>query len=176
MPEPEAPSRRAPIDLLDPTWLFLIAGLAILGAAVLVPALDDLAEAEFQRDRALAVERQRLRRLERYAEYRDALRREDPTLYVSLAASQLNQIPEGRTLILEPPDPASASASIFADLEPPPLRLAERRRAGSLLERWTTDDRRQSWLLGAGGVLLLVGLLPRTRAAGPGGQGPSVPA
>ena len=48
-----------PIDKFDPGWLFLVGGLVLLGFTVVIPAQTDLAEAQWQRDRALAIEAQR---------------------------------------------------------------------------------------------------------------------
>lgn len=160
-PQPQPPLPPAPFD---PGWLYLLAGIALLAATVLIPAFDELAEVRWQRDRALALERHRLERLQRHTDYLEALDRQEPSLVLALAASQLNQIPEGRTLILEPPDNASASASVFAGLEPPsPPALPERVEVDSALKRLATDNQTRPWLLAAGGVCLLVGLLPRAR-------------
>jgi hypothetical protein len=161
-----ARAERPPIAYFDPGWLFLATGILILGATLLIPAADELADVQVQRDRALTLERHRVARLERYQEYLSALEREEPALYQALAQSQLNQIPEGRQLVLERPAPlvgtAASSASVFAGLEPPPAKLPERRQVGSLLERWTTSDRLRPWLLAGGAVCLLIGLLPRS--------------
>lgn len=164
---PEAGTPRAPIAYLDPGWLFLAAGLLIIAATVLLPAFEDLNEVRWQRDRAIVAYRHREARNDRYLEYLQALQREEPSLVLALAATQLNQIPEGRTLILEPPDPATASASVFADLEPPDPVMPERVRAGSMLERLTSGERTRPWLIAAGALCLLLGLLPRARAYDP---------
>jgi hypothetical protein len=162
-------SERAPISYLDPGWLYLLAGIALLAATVLIPAMDELAEARAQRDRALALEQHRVLRLGRYRDYLEALDRQEPSLVMALAASQLKQIPQGRSLILEPPDVfaggGSASASVFAGLEPPALTLPERQKVDSILARWTTDDRSRTWLIAGGAVCLLMGLLPRSQMA-----------
>jgi hypothetical protein len=161
-----APSReRPPIALFDPGWLYLAAGIALIAATVLIPAMDDLAEVRLQRDRALALEEHRAERLKRYEDYLGALEREEPSLVMALAASQLNQIPSDRTLILESPEsvPPPASASVFTGLEPPPLALPERKPVDSLLQRWVTGERSRTWLLAAGAVCLLLGLLPKSR-------------
>ncbi|MBL9032922.1 MAG: hypothetical protein JNM80_14595 [Phycisphaerae bacterium] len=163
MSEREAQCRsRAPIAYLDPGWLYLLAGLALLGATVLIPALEELAQVRHERDRALALERHRLARLERYEGYAEAVRREDPSLVIALAAAQLNQIPDNRTLVIEPLDQARG-ATVFAGLEPPPLVLPDRPRVDSILQRWTTSDSARPWLIAAGAVCLLVGLLPPSR-------------
>lgn len=153
----------APLATIDPGWLFLIAGLALLAATMLIPAFDDLDEVRWQRDRALAVEHHRIDRLDRHGEYLGALHREEPALLISLAASQLNQIPRGKTPVLEASVDAASSASVFDALEPAPVLLPERRRVGSLLEWLATGERTRPWLLGAAGMCLFIGVLPRTR-------------
>lgn len=150
-----------PVVLFDPGWLFLIAGLAILAATVLIPAQDDLAEARWLRDRALAVEGHRQERLDRYAEYLRSLDDADQSLIQSLAASQLNQIPADRMPLEGATDTARSSASVFPALEPEPLKLEDRRTVGSLLERWTTNDRARIWLIAGGALCVLIGLLPQ---------------
>jgi hypothetical protein len=163
----------APIALFDPGWLFLMAGLGLLGATVLIPAADELAEVRLQRDRALVLESHRVARLNRYDDYLGALEREEPSLVMALAESQLNQIPQGRQPIIEQPQPlvgapgAGVSASVFASLEPPPLRLPERVKTDSMLERWTTSDITRPWLIAAGALCLLIGLLPRQNPSHP---------
>lgn len=166
-PAPSAPVRhsagraRPSARLLDPGWLFLLAGLAILAATVLIPAQDDLDEARWLRDRALAVEAHRQQRLDRYGEYLSSLDNADQSLIQSLAASQLNQIPDDRVPLPGATDTARSSASVFPALEPDPLRLSDRAKVGSMLERWTTDDRTRIWLIGAGALCVLIGLLPQ---------------
>lgn len=150
--------------LFDPSWLFVVAGLAILCATILIPAADDLAHARWLRDRALLLEKQRLERLSNYAEYRGALEEARPQLVMFLAGSQLNQIPADRRPIPGLSRPDAGNASVFEALEPSPVVLPERRRIGSLLERWTTNDRTRTWLLAGGAISLLVGLLPRATA------------
>jgi hypothetical protein len=164
----DAPAAPAPppIALFDPGWLFLIAGIAVLVATVLIPAADELGEVRLQRDRALALERHRAERISRYEAYLQALEAQEPSLVMALAQSQLNQIPQGRALIIERPAPligagAAVSASVFADLEPPPPKLPERARVDSVLQRWASSEMLRPWLIAGGAVCLLIGLLPR---------------
>lgn len=157
---------RARGAFLDPGWLFLAAGLALLGAVLIIPAQDDLREAEFLRDRALAIEAHRQSRLDRYQEYIAALDRQEPSLVVALAASQLNEIPADRSPLIEDHEAATASASVFPALEPPPLVLPERAKVDSMLQRWSTDDRSRLWLIAGGAFCVLLGLM--TRAPEPG--------
>ena len=145
---------------VDAGWLFLLAGVVLLGAAALIPAADDLSEARLLRDRALLYERLHNERLERHATFLDAVENADDRLVLSLAASQLNLAPTDRDLV-EPLDAAlPARASVFAELEPDPIPAPQRRRVGSVLERLTTDPASRLWVILAGSACLLVGLMP----------------
>ncbi len=164
----EAPAespRRGP--LLDAGWLFLLAGIGALAATVLIPARNDLEEAQFYLQRALAVEQHRLSRLERYVGYLDALDKGDEGTILALAAMQLNQGPQSSELILPAGNVASSSASIFQALEPPPLVLPERTSERSALERWCLDDLPRLWLTAAGALCVLIGLLPPSTPSRP---------
>ncbi len=158
-----ASQEKPPIAYLDPGWLYLLAGMALLAATILIPAMDDLEDVQIERDRLMAVERHRGERIGKYRDYLDALDREEPSLVMALAASQLNLIPQGRTIALQTPDLLTAPqrASIFPTLEPAPLVLPERRATGSLLERLTGSDLTRPWLIAGGALCLMMGLLPR---------------
>ena len=144
----------------DPSWLFLVAGLALLCATVVIGSRDELDDARHQRDRILAVEQHRQQRLDRYNEYLSALERNDPNLAESLAGSQLNQVPSTRAAIPGTVDPAAGDATIFPALEPPPMELPQRMYVDSTLGKLVRNDSTRLWLLAASGVLILVGLLP----------------
>jgi hypothetical protein len=159
---------RAPVEMIDPGWLFLLAGLAIVACSVLIPAIDELGDVRFQRDRAMKLEAHRVVRLENHERYLAALEREEPALVTSLAATQLNQIPAGRGLVLEPAtifsDPAgSIAASPLAGLEPPALVLPEREKTDSYLQRLTTSNTTRPWVMAGGILCVLIGLLPASR-------------
>jgi hypothetical protein len=147
---------------LDPAWLFLLSGLALLCSVVVIGARDEMDDARHQRDRVLAVEQHRQQRIDRYNEYLAALERNDPVLAESLAGSQLNQVPATRAAIPGTVDPAAGDATIFPALEPPPLQLPQRVMVDSTLANLARHDRTRLWLLAASGVLILVGLLPAT--------------
>lgn len=157
--EPSARPLR-PIDRFDPGWLFLVAGLVLLGLTVVIPAQADLAEAEWQRDRALAIEAQREERLFKHERYLAALESREPTVVRALAASQLNLVPAGHGAIVEVDDPATSNASVFPGLEPSPILLPELRLVDSRLGRWARDTRSRLWLIAAGSMLVLMGVLP----------------
>lgn len=148
---------------MDPAWLFLAGGLALLAAAVILPAYQDLEEARFRRDRALLVEAHRETRLARYEEFLGAIENRDPDLVVSLAATQLNQIPTDRAALPLGSGTANRDASVFPSLEPEPLVLPEREVHLSRLEKIVTDERTRKWVLVVGAVCVFVGLLPAAR-------------
>lgn len=145
----------------DPGWLFVIAGVLMLGATVLVPAADDLGEAQFLRDRAKLIQQHRQTRIDRYREYLNALSSKDHQLVVALAASQLNEIPADRRVVDAWPDARADDASVFPALEPLPLVLPQRRHVESTLMRWTTQENSRIWVIAGGAGLILFGLWPR---------------
>jgi hypothetical protein len=162
-----AEGHRAPISYLDSGWLYVLAGIALLAAVVILPAMDELAEVRLQRDRALAIEQHKSLRLKSYETYLGAVEREEPALVMALAASQLNQIPQGRTLIVDFPETrtlGTADASVFGALEPAPARLPERQKVDSILARWTSSDTLRPWLIVGGAVCVFIGMLPRAKA------------
>ncbi len=165
MPAVHQPSHAVtrPLFRLDAGWLFLTAGLALVATTVLIPAAADLDEARWQRDKALAIERHRLDRLERYGKYLAAVQRADEEVVLSLMATQLNRSPVGRVPIMPVDEPARTSASPFPTLEPDALVLPERyplQQRPSLLLRLTTSDHHRLWMIAAGVLCVLVGLLP----------------
>lgn len=155
------PPTRALVPL-DPGWLFLLAGATLCAVTALIPAFDQLAEAELARDRARVAERFHLSRLQNYASYRDALWRADPGLTLSLASQQLNLVPEGRDILPVPGETAPENLSPFPALEPDAPPTLYRVVPDTVLQRWTTDDRKRLWLLAAGAFCILLGLLPPT--------------
>lgn len=162
MHAPEANPVNRPLVPLDPGWLFLLAGATLCAVTALIPAFDQLAEAELARDRARVVERFHLQRLQNYSSYREALWRADPALTLSLASLQLNLVPEGRDIIPVPGETAPEDLSPFPGLEPDPAPTLYRVVPDTVLQRWTTDDRKRLWLLAAGAFCILLGLLPPT--------------
>lgn len=162
-PIPEVP-QESPRPLLDPGWLFLAAGLGILGATLLVPASEDLDEARWKRDVALVYEQHREDRLARYEGYLAALDRREPQLVYTLAASQLGQMPADRGLITALNDSRVRNVSVFPALEPPVMQLPQARKpVDSMLTRLASSGSSRLWLIAVGAMCVLMGLLPGTR-------------
>ncbi|MBX3322527.1 MAG: hypothetical protein KF757_06010 [Phycisphaeraceae bacterium] len=146
----------------DPGWLYLLAGLGLLSASALIPAQKDLADARWRRDTALQLEQHRLDRLERYHAYRDSLKQGDPNLTQSLAASQLGLVPSGQTPLTSASMPALRHASIFHELEPPPIEVVTPTSRVSMLQRLVTARDSRLWIIAAAAICLLFGALPRS--------------
>lgn len=165
---------RADRPLVDPAWLYLIAGLALLVATVLIPAFSDVDRTRWERDKALAVERHRLERLARYEAFLAALEQERPAVVRSVVAAQLGRIPAGAQ-VLPMSDlghgPAESGWATFASLEPGPVDLPPRREVRSLLARLATGERTRPWLIAVGALSVLVGLLPPQRSRPGSGAG-----
>jgi hypothetical protein len=148
------------------SWLFFLAGAALLLAMVIIPAQADLAEARWQRDRAMAREAYELERLRRHEAYLDALDVAEPRLVRSLAASQLNLVPTDRGVLL-PPDLAH-DIDILGPLEPPTWTEPAAPRPVSRLARWSADRSTRLWLIAGAMLCLFIGLLPGASARRPG--------
>lgn len=161
--DPVEESAASSRPLIDPGWLFLAAGLGLLACVVIIPAQVDIAQAVAQRDRVHAAEVHREQRIARYAEFMGAIEAQEPMLIRSLAETQLNQIPADRGAIIPSGESAAGDASVFPALEPEPLVLPESTREVSRLERWCTEPGTRRWLILAGALCVLVGLLPAAR-------------
>lgn len=159
--QPVAAHRPArPIDRFDPGWLFLISGIALLAAAVIIPAQADLIYARWQEQRALAIEAQRQERLFKHERFLQAILSREPALVRALAASQLNLVPAARQTHFLTSNPTGADASIFPSLEPAPIHEPELHQVDSLLARWSQGQRSQLWLVAVGSLLVFVGIMP----------------
>lgn len=157
---------RAPIltaaQWFDPGWLYVAAGAALLVAVTLLPAQEDLLEAQWRRDQALAWEVHQLKRLERRSAYLESLDRRDPKLIASLAMVHLNLTPTGAAPLspLEPARVAQSDVGDVVNLDPPPPRTPRPAEPDSLLWRLATSGRWRLWLIAGGAMALLFGLLP----------------
>ena len=141
---------------IDPGWLFILAGVAICAAGVLIPAQTDLLELHRQRQELRKAERFAWARLQAYQEFRDELKREDPALIRRLAAAQLNVVPAGATAVLRSPSSASVTdwidATVPVDRRPPQV-MRESTLAG------LANGPRRLWFLAAGVLAVFIGLV-----------------
>jgi hypothetical protein len=150
-------TRLLPTIRLDSGWLYVIAGVALCAAGILVPARRDLEHLRRQADR-LAEERAiGEQRVESYESFLQLLAADDPALLRRLAAAQLNLVPAEDTPVLLA---ASRTASVTDWIEG--NVQAQRREPAAardtLLDHVVGGPRRL-WVLAGGVLVVFVGLL-----------------
>lgn len=141
----------------DPGWLFLIAGLAMICAAVILPVHRQLHELRQQVASLEAEEQTSLGRLKAHAAFRDLLAQEDPTLMARLAASQLNMIRRGERAVLIATT-SDAPLTDWVDATVLPVKSDATPYPESRLVRLVTGDKRQ-WVLAASAFCIFAGLV-----------------
>jgi len=150
--------------LIDPGWLMLIAGIALIGIMVVLPAHRELEEAKFFARRVDTIALHRAERLNNYVSYIEALDRKDPAVVEALAARHKNMAREGLEIILPAKPEGPMAASTLPELEPAPLRLplmpAVDMAQLSTIERWAMDQKARPVVLIIGAACILFGLLP----------------
>ncbi|MCH2137424.1 MAG: hypothetical protein MK074_00005 [Phycisphaerales bacterium] len=142
--------------LLDPGWCFVLAGLALVAAAVLIPAWRDVvtlehtvATLESRIERAQA--RQRTGR-----EVLEALRAEDPVTWQRLVAWQWNLVPLGdEAIIRERHDGGLAG---WVDARTGEAAEVPAAVPTSMAEQFVAP-RLRPWAVGVGGLCLLIGIV-----------------
>ncbi len=142
---------------LGPGWLFVLAGLALCSAGILIPAQSDLGAINDQLRSLREAEAIASSRLQAHQEFLVDLERHDPALIRRLAAGQLNLVPEGETPLLVTPSVHAPvtdwiDATVRVDRDEPPTQRE------SILSRLSRGPERV-WLLAAGALSLFVGLL-----------------
>jgi len=155
---PAASTRSArPLIPVDPGWLFVLAGLIMAGAVILIPPQVQLSDMQTQLGRLEAEEAQTIDRLRAFSDFLATLEDEDPALTRRLAAAQLNLVRQGETPILMA---RSASAPVTdwieATVDPRPIVTSDA--PTSRLGRLVTGEHR-AWVLGAAILCLFVGLV-----------------
>ncbi len=146
-----------PLFQFDPGWLYLLPGLALCLAAVLIPAQEDLRQLELQRDQLKLDAQHAQLRLKAHADFLSALDQDDPGLYRRLIATQLNLIPAEDTPVLMVATD-SAAVTDWIDQTVPVRPSLERVGPESRLSRLTTGSSRL-WLLAGAMMCLCLGLV-----------------
>ena len=142
---------------IDPGWLFVVGGLVLCVAGILLPAQRDLEDLRRQRAELRHEEAILQGRLAARGAFLQELDRRQPALIRRLAASQLNLIPQGE-------EPVLISASLnediisWVDATAQATPTEQIHRANSTLSRLMTG-RYRLWLLTAGVVSAFLGLL-----------------
>ena len=157
---PSESFRPDPVGALG-RWLIFLSGLTILVASLLLPAQADLRATRIERDRTLHTERAREQRNERYRAFLNDLINPDPQTAELLAMSQLGMIPKGRTALL--PEGQPEDTMLLQSIDPVGAPFTPQARGATRLERLTTSGRWRLWIVAAGALALLYGLLPATK-------------
>ncbi|MEZ6212396.1 MAG: hypothetical protein R3B46_14335 [Phycisphaerales bacterium] len=84
---------------VDPGWMYLCAGSAIVVAGVLIPANHDLAESRALRDRAIVSADYAAGGWRRTPDFLESLDSGDETVMTNLAATQLNTVPATKAIV-----------------------------------------------------------------------------
>ncbi|MFM2163971.1 MAG: hypothetical protein RL325_408 [Planctomycetota bacterium] len=147
----------APLFRIDPGWPFVIAGLALIVSAVLIPAQRELHDLEQQLKVHRAYEEKANAELLAYEQFLSDVQRGDPRLLERLVRAQLNKMPkDDRPLLLMPTAndtvPQWIESSVTVEIpEPQPY-------ADTLLARIASGPRRL-WVLASGTFLVFMGIL-----------------
>lgn len=149
--------RTLPLFRFDPGWLFIVAGLTICAAGIILPAQQNLDGLQRQLEALRQEELRAIARLGAHAQFLDELDRLEPGLIKRLAAAQLNVVPEGDTPLLLASAPTSPltdwiDSTVDADIRPPPIRPV------SLLGQMASGPRRL-WMFAGGIMCVFVGVL-----------------
>jgi hypothetical protein len=160
------PVRQAfrPLFQLDPGWPFVLAGLALLVAAILIPAQRELHELRVEARKAEVQENRTYARLMAYDRFLSDLRAGDSQLVRRLAIAQLNLVPKGEESLLLTPG-MNQTVAQWIDESVPSLDEAIARidaetpaYPDTLLARFALGPNRL-WLIAGAVFLLFVGLL-----------------
>ena len=157
----------APIFGIDPGWPFVIAGLALIVSAVLIPAQRELHDLEQQLKVHQAYEEKAKSELLAYEQFLADVQRGEPRLLERLVRAQLNKMPKDeRPLLLMPTAndtvPQWIESSVTVEI-PEPVAYPD-----TLLSRIASGPRRL-WVLASGTFLVFMGILfvPSTGARRP---------
>lgn len=156
---------------LDPGWLFVTAGLVLCAAGILIPAQQSVEDLHAQLARLEQQHTLNRDRLQAHQTFLERLRHRDPSLMRRLAAAQLNLVRAGTTpVLIASTRQATVTDWIVHSVEvarAPAPRLSEGRPRRSWLSSLTAGSGRL-WVIGAGVLVVFVGLLIDGRPAGEG--------
>jgi hypothetical protein len=142
-------------------WMIFSAGLVIVVAAILLPMQEELRLTRLERDRTLYLEQAQNQRIERYRAFLNDLASPDEQTIELLAMTQLGMIPADRAAIVMPGqrDDTLLLEAIEPRVEPFEAQVRPRTR----LERVFANRDAKVWIVGAGLLAVLYGLMPATK-------------
>jgi hypothetical protein len=145
------------ITRIDLGWFYLICGLTLTVAAIIIPAKEDLLQLELKRD-AIVCDLDGLRsQIEVYKQFLDDLKDSDSEIHDKVAEMQFNLTSNGAPIVID----MSASQTPLA-------WLSKRARKAKVLEvehnhasllTSIVQGRGRLWLIACGAFLMFVGLV-----------------
>lgn len=148
---------RAPLFRIDPGWPFVIAGLLLLAAGILIPGHRELLDLRGELVRQETREQMAFEQLRAYDEFLAGVRESDPEVIRRLAMAHLNKIPSGEeSLLLTPGMNQTVGEWIEASI--PDRTVVVPPYPDTVLARWAIGPGRL-WLLGAAATLLFAGFV-----------------
>jgi hypothetical protein len=146
-----------PVVVVDPGWLFIIAGLMMIAAAMLIPPQMQLHELR-QKVGSLHVQEHRSHeRLRAYSDFLATLEEEDQVLLKRLVAAQLNLIPQSEVPVLVAASAAEPVTTWIESTVRVPPHVTSEFPHTRLVDLVTGPDRQ--WVLGGACVCLFMGIL-----------------
>ncbi len=146
-----------PLFRLDPGWPFVLAGLALLVAGILIPVQRELHDLRNELRKVESSELRTYARLEAYDRFLGGLQQADPDIVRRLAIAQLNVVPKGEESFLLTPG-MNQTVAQWIDESVPTRTVTPDPYPDTLLGRIALGPNRL-WLLGSAVFLLFVGLL-----------------
>jgi len=140
------------------TLAVLGAGLAIIAACVLVPAINANRQMRYEHDRLVADKEQVDQQIAVNDEFLKKMS-DDPQLVERLAQRQMRVIPQGTAVLQLPGDNDDRPASPFALVDVAPAAAPAYQPTGGILADWCLDSKREMGLIAAGLFLVAVGLI-----------------
>jgi len=150
-------SAPVPLFRIDPGWLFLLAGAALLAAAILIPAHRELLSLRGELVRQETREQVVFERLRAYDEFLAGVREADPAIVRRLAMAHLNSIPAGEESLLLTPG-VNRTVGEWVDASVPPRTVTVPPYPDTVLSRWALGPGRL-WLLAGSATLVFMGLM-----------------
>ncbi len=149
-------SQVSPIARLSPGWPFLLAGLAMVAAVMLVPAWRDVQNVRLERNDLQSVVQYETRRVAATQEMLVSLELDHPELHRRLVAWHLNLLPKGEIAIAREVHGGGVLGWIDDTVEP--IAASSPAHSVSNLESLVSGPARL-WMLAAGVLLVFVGLI-----------------
>lgn len=146
-----------PLFQIDPGWLYVMAGLAMCAAGILIPVQQDLRNLQDQLETIRSRDQYMSLRLAASSNLIDRLDADDPVLIRRLAASQLNLVPgDARPVLRSSAQVMNITDWIDSSLryEAPPITSQPPSRLARL-----TSGRSRLWVFGLGVLCIFFGLL-----------------